>query len=162
MTSFGEEIRRLEESFFVGREMELSIFSQFICNMENKERILNISGTGGIGKSSLLDQFRRICDQEGIPFFLLDCLDFAKNPHGFAFRLLALLNTEVLEEWSQEKLLGQAVSQLNKRAQTGRLVFAIDTYEEMNELDDWLRQSFLVELSTSIMIVLSGHFPLKG
>ena len=162
MSSFGEEIRRLEESFFVGRKMELIIFRNFVYNKENKERILNISGTGGIGKSSLLDQFRRICDQEGIPFFLLDCLDFTKTPQGFALRLLAMLNTQVPEEWSESKLLEEAVRQLNKRAQTGRLVFAIDTYEEMNELDDWLRHSFLVELSINILIVLSGRFPLKG
>jgi DNA-binding CsgD family transcriptional regulator len=162
MSSFGEEIRRLEESFFVGRKTELSIFRHFICDKDNKERILNISGTGGIGKSSLLDQFRRICVQEGIPFFLLDCLDFTKTPKGFALRLLALLNTEVEEEWSEGKLLAEAAKHLNKRAQTGRLVFVIDTYEEMNELDDWLRHSFLVELSINIVIVLSGRFPLKG
>lgn len=162
MSSFGEEIRRLEESFFVGRKMELEIFRNFLGNTEKKERILNISGTGGIGKSSLLDQFRRICDTEGIPFISLDCLDFTKTPQGFSLRLLALLNIEAQEEWSERKLFEEAVKQLNKRAQTGRLVFAIDTYEEMNELDDWLRQSFLVELSTNIIMVLSGRFPLKG
>jgi len=162
MNSYGEEIRRLEESFFVGREMELIIFRDFVFNLENKQRILNISGTGGIGKSYLLDQFRRICDKEGVPFFLLDCLDFAKTPKGFVLRLLAMLKIEVLEEWSEGKLIEEATTQLNKRAQTGRLVFVIDTYEEMNELDDWLRHSFLVHLSTNIVIVLSGRFPLKG
>lgn len=162
MSSFGEEIRRLEEMFFVGRNMELSIFRKLVCNIENKERILNVSGTGGIGKSSLLDQFRRICDLEGIPFFLLDCMDFTKTPQGFALRLLAMLNKDVQGEWSEGKLLEEATRQLNKQAQTGRLVFAIDTYEEMNELDDWLRHSFVVELSINIMIILSGRFPLKG
>lgn len=162
MSSFGEEIRRLEESFFVGRKTELELFRNFVFNPESKARILNVSGTGGIGKSSLLDQFRRICDFEGVPFFLLDCLDFTKTPKGFASRLLAVLNSEVPEECREEELLQEAVQQLSHRAQAGRLVFVIDTYEEMNELDDWLRQSFLVRLSSRILIVLSGRFPLKG
>ncbi|MGJ7921707.1 LuxR C-terminal-related transcriptional regulator [Neobacillus sp. LXY-4] len=162
MSSFGEEIRRLEERFFVGRKTELSNFRNFLCNIENKERILNISGTGGIGKSFLLDQFRRICNSEGIPFFLLDCLDFTKTPKGFALRLLSILNVDAEAHWNEGKLLEIAVKEFNKRAQANRLIFAIDTYEEMNELDDWLRNSFLVELSINIMIVLSGRFPLKG
>lgn len=162
MSSLGEEISRLEDSFFVGRKTELELFRNFVFNAECKERILNISGTGGIGKSSLLDQFQRICSQEGIPFFLLDSLDLTKTPKGFASRLLAVFNTDVDEECREEELLQEAAQQLNNRAQNGSLVFVIDTYEEMNELDEWLRQSFLVRLSSRIRIVLSGRFPLKG
>lgn len=162
LSSFGEEIRRLEESFFVGRKMELEQFRHFLGNPESKERILNVSGTGGIGKSSLLDQFRRICDLEEIPFFLLDSLDFSKTPKGFASRLLTILNAEVHEGCLEEEMVSEAASELNKFAQTSKLVLAIDTYEEMSELDDWLRNSFLINLSNNIMIVLSGRFPLKG
>ncbi|RAP73436.1 LuxR C-terminal-related transcriptional regulator [Paenibacillus montanisoli] len=162
MRSFGEEIRRLEERFFVGRRTETELFRNFVFDAEGKARILNISGTGGIGKSSLLDQFRRICDQEGIPFFHMDCLDFTKTQRGFASRLLAVLNAEAAEDSREEELLQEAVQRLNHLAVNSGLVFAIDTYEEMNELDDWLRQSFLVRLSHRIRIVLSGRFPLKG
>lgn len=162
MGNFGEEIRQLEESFFVGRKTELDIFRDFVFNLESTARILNISGTGGIGKSSLLDQFQRICKQEGVPFFLLDSLDFTKTPKGFASRLLAVLHIEAAEECREEELLQEAAQQLSHRAQVGRLVFVVDTYEEMNELDDWLRTNFLVRLSNRILIVLSGRFPLKG
>ncbi|MEH7356128.1 hypothetical protein V7150_21665 [Neobacillus drentensis] len=67
-----------------------------------------------------------------------------------------------MDEKSETELLQEAIRQLNKKAEAGGIVLAIDTYEEMNELDDWIRQSFLVGLSNNILIVLSGRFPLKG
>ena len=72
MRSFGEEIQKLEDSFFVGRKTELELFRNFILTEENNKRILNVCGTGGIGKSTLLDQFRRVSEQNGVPFFCVD------------------------------------------------------------------------------------------
>ncbi|WP_165822450.1 LuxR family transcriptional regulator [Paenibacillus montanisoli] len=162
MGNFGEEIRQLEDQFFVGRSMELDAFRTIVFNSESKSTILNISGTGGIGKSSLLDQFRRICAHEGVPFFHLDCVDFTKTPTGFTSRLLTTLNSEAAAESRENELLLQAEQQMNDLAGHGRLVLAIDTYEEMDELDDWLRNSFLVRLSSRIIILLAGRFPLRG
>ncbi|CAH1227011.1 hypothetical protein PAECIP111891_06054 [Paenibacillus allorhizoplanae] len=161
MGNFGEEIRQLEEDFFVGRKMELDLFRNLVRS-ESTSHILNISGTGGIGKSSLLDQFQRICIHEGVPFFQMDCVDFTKTPTGFTSRLLAILKSEVAAEGREDALLQQAEEQLNHLGDMGRLVLAIDTYEEMDELDDWLRNSFLVRLSNRIVILLAGRFPLKG
>lgn len=162
MRSFGDEISQLEEHFFVGREEELAIFKSLISSDQPKERILNISGTGGIGKSSLLDQFRRICEEQGKSFFLLDSLEFNKSPKGFAIRIISGLKEVYVEESQDEKLVELAINLLNQIANSRGLVFAIDTFEEMNELDDWLRQSFLSRLSSNILVVLSGRFPLKG
>ncbi|KRE82404.1 hypothetical protein ASG89_14185 [Paenibacillus sp. Soil766] len=164
MSSLGEEIKRLEESFFVGRMKELKLFKDFVLGAASHARILSISGTGGIGKSSLLDQFRRICGDEDVPFFLLDSLDFTKTPIGFLSRLFTVIQTGMLEteDSSEEVFLQAAVQKLNTLAQDRRIVLVVDTYEEMNELDEWLRQTFLVRLSSHILIVLSGRFPLKG
>ncbi|WP_127529235.1 LuxR family transcriptional regulator [Paenibacillus kobensis] len=162
MSSFGDEIRQLEESYFVGRSMELEAFRNIVVNSDSTSTILNISGTGGIGKSSLLDQFQRICAREGVPFIQLDCVDFTKTTTGFTSRLLAILKVEAVNEGREDELLQQAEQQLNHLADKGRLVLAIDTYEEMDELDDWLRNTFLVRLSSRIIILLAGRFPLKG
>ncbi|WHY77214.1 hypothetical protein QNH20_24580 [Neobacillus sp. WH10] len=110
----------------------------------------------------MLDQFRRVSEQNRVPFFCVDSLDFTKTPKGFTTRLLTILQVEVLDEKSETELLQEAIRQLNKKAEAGGIVLAIDTYEEINELDDWIRQSFLVGLSNNILIVLSGRFPLKG
>ncbi|GMK37445.1 hypothetical protein PCCS19_04990 [Paenibacillus sp. CCS19] len=162
MGNFGDKIRLLEESYFVGRRMELDAFRDIVFNSDRTSTILNISGTGGIGKSSLLDQFQRICVHEGVPFFHLDCVDFTKTPTGFTSRLLAILKVKAVDEGREDELLRQAQQQLNHLAGKGRVVFAIDTYEEMDELDDWIRNSFLVGLSSRIIILLAGRFPLRG
>lgn len=162
MFNLGEEISKLENNYFVGRNRELNLFRNFILRSENNKRILNVWGTGGVGKSTLLEQFKQISAQEEIPFVLLDCLDFAKSPIGLATQLLKAMNIEVCEKTSESELVMKATTEMNQLALKSQIVLAIDTYEEMNSLDNWLRQHFLKGLSNQVMIVLSGRFQLNG
>jgi DNA-binding CsgD family transcriptional regulator/GTPase SAR1 family protein len=162
MFNLGEEISYLENNYFVGRKSELDLFRNFFLRSEHNKRILNVFGTGGVGKSTLIEQFKQISAQEEIPFVFLDCLDFSKTPKGLATQLLKVMNIEVWEETPENEVVMKATTQLNQLALKSQMVLAIDTFEEMNTLDHWLRQHFLKGLSNHVLIVLSGRFQLNG
>jgi DNA-binding MarR family transcriptional regulator len=64
--------------YFVDRQVEIDVFHRFIAP-QSGQNILLISGIAGIGKTSLLSQYRLIAQQENIPIGLAD-LAVAKTP----------------------------------------------------------------------------------
>jgi len=66
-----ELLERKLKTFFVGRESELSLFQGMLeCTADFS--LLFIWGMGGIGKSTLLKEFKRICVDRGTPVALID------------------------------------------------------------------------------------------
>ena len=57
---------------FTGRQAELNTFRQLLLSDEAEYALLHISGVGGIGKSSLLGQYRRIAQELGYPVAQVD------------------------------------------------------------------------------------------
>lgn len=57
---------------FTGREAELNTFRQLLMSDEPEYAILHIYGVGGVGKSTLLGQYRRIAQQLGYPVARVD------------------------------------------------------------------------------------------
>lgn len=149
----------------VGRQRELQMFNAFLQRTHQGIRLLNIYGTGGIGKSFLLDVFRQIAAKQGVQMISLDSRDIVHNPSSLCHHLVHLL----------ERLIGQTISVpdkpistiesielLNQAAKESRLLLTFDTYEEMGALDHWLREHFIKELHPSICIVISGRYALQG
>ncbi len=79
----------MEQNYFVGRSKELQMAIEFLFGDSYRESILNIHGTGGIGKSYLLDEINRRTEMKGIPFILLDSQDFNHTPTDLSNTLLA-------------------------------------------------------------------------
>lgn len=62
-----------ESGSFVGREEEIKQFKGFISRAASLPKpILNIYGIGGVGKTYLLNQFRRICENSNVPIAIVD------------------------------------------------------------------------------------------
>lgn len=67
---------RRKRDFFVGREDEIKAFIEMIENgLSQTSPILNIVGVGGIGKSTLLRQYIKICKDQKISYALIDGRD---------------------------------------------------------------------------------------
>jgi DNA-binding CsgD family transcriptional regulator len=150
----------MESRFFVGRERERDLFIDFLTQEYPHNKILNVHGTGGIGKSFLLDEYRRLAEVHLVPFLLLDSNDFPHTPQGLCEKILALLQMPEVE--ITQRPIEDCLNGLNKRADNTRLVVAIDTYEELGELDWWLRESFISHSGDNVLFIISGRHALQG
>lgn len=160
---WGDQLQRRKRSFFAGRLEEKAWFRRWLEDSERMVRILHLYGPGGMGKSSLLDEWAAIARELEAAFVVLDSRDFPQTPDGFCRKLSAQLQLSTEgEPEGQEDALASCLSRLELLAEIGTVVLAIDTFEEMGGLSDWLRDSFLVELPDRCLVVLAGRYPLSG
>lgn len=160
--SFGQMIENGNDDCFVGRLFELHLFEEYVRRLREKnERILNVYGTGGMGKSCLLRQFgKRTLDAGGL-FIRIDLQDYFNDPSLVCdrmFRQFAAYTGTDPAKLDTDSFL-QA---LNVRAARQRIVLAFDHYEKAGEFDRWLRETLLPRLSADLIIVIAGRFPLGG
>jgi len=160
------EIDRLEQHYLVGREREISIFLEWLAAEPSTGCILSLYGTGGVGKSYLLDEFRRLCEAADVRFLLVDCRRFSGNPFDFCMQLLRSLRypTDQLSDRRMDirDLTEICLEEIHKAAAERRVVLALDTFEEIGELENWLREKMLTEFSSEVRTIISGRFPLQG
>ncbi|MFC5699990.1 LuxR C-terminal-related transcriptional regulator [Cohnella faecalis] len=162
---FVHEIDQIERHFLVGRQKEVQFFREQLAEKRHRGRILNIYGTGGVGKSYLLDEFRRIAHHACTRFLLLDSRDFPHTPHDFCLHLLRLLRYDISNVEQTDHLNG--LIELCQEAirhipESGGAILALDTFEELGELEYWFREEFLTQLHSKVFVVISGRYPIQG
>ncbi|WP_339279076.1 LuxR family transcriptional regulator [Paenibacillus sp. FSL W8-1187] len=152
-----------DEAGLVGREKEMRLFAQLLTTPSSSLRIVNVHGTGGIGKTALLAEFGRMTRQSGIPYAMLDSRLFSHSPAEFCNSLLRSLNAPTPKRTlAGQTALAQACgSAIAKASDRGAFVLAIDTFEECGELEQWLRDDFLNCMPEGLILILSGRFALK-
>ncbi|WP_226037233.1 LuxR C-terminal-related transcriptional regulator [Aquibacillus saliphilus] len=161
--SYQAIVTQVEHDAFVGREKELAVFRKTIRNTEGTMKILNIYGTGGIGKTFLLSEFSRIAEHENCLFLQLDSRDFIHTPLTLVENLLIQLYSNQETTTNTESLTLQNCFQVLRHLSIDtKVIIAIDSYEHMGDLDRWFRNVFLSQLPKSIVVVLSGRKELKG
>ena len=151
--TLGGQLKNLKEQLFIDRPHELELFEQTLQGAPRSWHILNVHGPGGIGKSTLLDAYRRLSEQHDTPYLYFDASDYAAQPERFVQRCATLLQ---LDECSLAAIL-ETITGLTK---SGMVVIAIDTYEEAGELNRWLRENFFAHLPKRCLIVIAGRYPL--
>ncbi|MBP1989174.1 helix-turn-helix transcriptional regulator [Paenibacillus eucommiae] len=161
------EIDHLEQHFLVGREKEVLFFLERLkAEQPSEARIVNIYGTGGVGKSFLLGEFRRLAVHAHISFLLVDCRVTPRNPPEFCLHLLRALRYPVHRLGKKQMQIGIlteiCLEALQKTTAQGKVVLAFDTFEEIGELEHWLRDEILAYLNSDILVIISGRFPLQG
>ncbi|UUZ81904.1 LuxR C-terminal-related transcriptional regulator [Paenibacillus sp. P26] len=161
----GGEIDQVERQYLVGREKEIELFHGRLAIPSQKGGILNLYGTGGVGKSYLLDEYRRLSASYNAKFLLLDSRDFAHHPLDLCLHLLRVLRSSV-QKRDVSSDPGQAVelclNAIKERSKDGRVILAFDTFEEMGDMEYWLREEFLPNLPPETLIIISGRYPLQG
>jgi DNA-binding CsgD family transcriptional regulator len=151
-----------EDQFLVGREQERALFERFLAGEPMSKPIWNLYGTGGVGKSTLLDAFRRQARRQDAVFVLLDSREFSRTGDDFCRQLLLKLPSAKGKGSGNEEPLDAVQDRLNRLAQDRQVVVALDTFEEMAGMDGWLREQFLRQLDPRILVLLAGRHPLKG
>jgi DNA-binding CsgD family transcriptional regulator len=159
------QIDQLEQHYLVGRDIEIQYFIQQLTVGRQQARILNLFGTGGVGKSYLIDEFRRLAVNVNAAFLLLDSRGFSHTPQDFCTQLLRMLGypMEKLKQIAEtQALLQLCFGILREKAVNQKIVLALDTFEEMGDMEFWLREAFLPQLYPEILILIAGRFPLQG
>lgn len=160
-----DEIDRWESHYLVGRDAEIAWFRQRLHGPLPEQRILNVYGTGGVGKSFLLEEFRRISEQAGVRFLFADGSVSGRTPADFCLHILRMLhvpNSAAEESCSDLRDLQLlCLERLEKAAELGRIILALDTFEEIGETERWLRDEFLPHVGANVLTIIAGRFPLR-
>jgi len=147
-STVGEAVSQLEERVFVGRQRELSTFRHWLLSNTRFPEVLNVTGFAGLGKSSLLEAFRRIAVSVGKSTLFVDGHSFPATPGGFIRALGGATTTK----------LNDLVEGLNA---TQPLIL-LDTFDELFGLTDYLQQDFLPRLATGVKLVIASRCPLAS
>lgn len=132
-----------EDRFFVGREAECRVFAEGLAGGRREWLILNVHGPGGVGKSTLLDAFRRLARRHGAFCLACDAGALPRAVDAVAARLREDLRL------------------VHREAARRPVVVLLDSYEEMAALDRWLRAEFLAHLPEEAVVVIAGRHPLQ-
>ncbi|CAM4372403.1 helix-turn-helix transcriptional regulator [Paenibacillus tarimensis] len=161
--TIGRQMQEWMESDFVGRAFELHLIEEYIARLELRdERIINIHGTGGIGKTSLLGRCRTLARKHGARYAELNMKDMVPNPGQVYLRLLTQLGLPAPHTDKQGEDVWANWDIVNELAERHRIVLAIDHYEAAGLVDQWLREQALPKLHTNILIIVAGRYPLAG
>lgn len=159
------EIDRMEQHFLVGREQEIQLFLNRLHNSPFTGGIINLYGTGGVGKSYLLNEFRRLALLADTKYQLFDCRVLPSNPYDLCLHLLRAFNlpAQHTEQTTDiEQLTSICIDAIQAYRGEGKLIIALDTFEAVGEADRWLREKLLPPLIPYILVVIAGRFPLQG
>ncbi len=145
-TRLAERLRAARDRLFVGREAELARFRAALEAEAFPVHVLHVFGPGGVGKTSLLRAFLRLCRAGNVAARYLDGRDVEPEPQAFLAALREALGLPPGE---------RPLEALAARAE--RLVLLVDTYETIAALDGWLRERFLPALPEHVLVVLAGR-----
>jgi len=159
------QLDAFERKFMVGRRQEVDRFRRLLAGATPEKRLINIYGIGGMGKSFLLDEYRRIAAEYGYRFLLLDSRDFLHSPQSLCARLARLLEDPAMDAPPLEEetiQVSEAIRRVNAAAAERPICLAFDTYEEMEALDQWIREQLVPRLEPAVLIAIAGRNPLQG
>ena len=132
---------------FVGRTAELALFRTALDAAEPPYVVLHVHGPGGIGKTTLIQQFARLAQEAGRTVLRLDMRDVEPAPDVFRALLSQAMNAEpcsaqdLAARWPRDGVL------------------MVDTYEAASALDAWLREIFIPRLPARALVVIAGRKP---
>ena len=130
---------------FVGREAETAAFRQALAADEPPFVALHVLGAGGVGKTTLLQEFARIACDAGRAVVSIDGRNIEPSATGFLAALKHALGVDGFE-----------LAAMIERWPAGG-VLLVDTYERLAPLDDWLRHTLLPQLPARSLVVVAGR-----
>ncbi len=148
MPSLGDRLSAARRRQFVGRTRELELLQTALSASELPFQVLFIHGPGGVGKTSLLHEYTRLCAEAEANSYYLDARNFEPTPESFLAALRTALN------------LPEDKSVLHTLAEQPQAhVFLIDTTEILAPIDDWLRDVCLPQLPENTLVIMAGREP---
>ena len=143
MPTIRDALTALDERLFVGREAEVALFRDWLAQGTAGPAILALSGSGGMGKSTLLRAFRRIAEGQGRRVVSADGSAFEPTPEGLSRTITGDHDSDGAD------YLNEAPT-----------VLMLDSFEKLGPLTSHLQEQFLPRLDQNVNILISGRRPL--
>jgi DNA-binding winged helix-turn-helix (wHTH) protein len=147
--SLGDRLRFEASKRFVGREAELAQLRNAISLSPPCTSLFFVHGPGGIGKTTLLERLRAEAAAGGIAFITIDAAAVPPRPDAI---VAAMANAFVpggpartLEELAQNWV------------SSDRSVLVIDSFEYLEPVGGWVRDTLLPMLPSQTTVVLAGR-----
>jgi hypothetical protein len=132
--SLGERLRATRDKAFVGRTAELELFQKALGDAAESFAVQFLTGTGGIGKSTLLRRFAEEAKSAGRIVVEIDGDRGPHTPEAFEVRAAKMFAHE-------------------------RAVLLVDDFEAYEPIEGWLRDRFLPRLPAGSLVVIAGRRP---
>ncbi|MDF2661963.1 MAG: LuxR family transcriptional regulator [Paenibacillus sp.] len=154
-------IDQREDQFIAGRSEQLALFRRYLSDGADGKPIWSLYGTAGIGKSYLLDAFRRQAARAGAIMLQVDSRDFNHKGDLLCRQLLRQMPGGPDGHAPLSDPTDACFARLEQLAAETKVVVALDTYEEMGDLDGWIRERFIKWLPDGILLIAAGRYRLK-
>lgn len=141
-----DRLAALRRRQFVGRAEEIERL-RTLLGTGDTGAVVFLYGPGGVGKTTLLQQYAAVGEEADRRVLRLDGRDVSPIPAGF---LAALATAAGCDPERQP---------LDSVAELGDLLILVDTAELLAPLDRWLREDLLPALSADTIVVLAGREP---
>src|SRR6478735_2621612 len=137
-----------EVSGLVGRDEEMALLCRTLG--DGGPLVVFMYGIAGVGKSAVTEAFAIEARERGATVLQLDGRASQPTPDGFL---------AALEDSTGGAIQNAAEAAARLERLGSRVVLIVDTYELLQMLDPWIRQTFVPVLSETVRIVLAGREP---
>lgn len=146
--SLRDRLRERAAQRFVGREAELELLRAAVGRSPSVQALYFVHGPGGIGKSTLLERLRRMAEH-GVDVVSVNGSDLLPTPQGVIDGMGAALGLAQRSPTADD--LRRAW------AERGRGVLLLDTFESLDPVQGWMRDTWLPGLPGELTVVLAGR-----
>ncbi len=158
-STIGSKLAEIELRRFVDRKAQRQLFELALASKDRKWQILNLFGPTGIGKSVLLNAFKRQFSSHDHLFILTDTDELEDSPDRFLVMLHHRIEPLV---WMRDTSLDSVIEAVHNLIDDGiHITFAFDHHNKANTFNRWLRETFLPQLPPQCIIVVASRHPLE-
>ncbi|GGA65868.1 LuxR C-terminal-related transcriptional regulator [Ornithinibacillus halotolerans] len=156
------DVEEVERSYFIGRTNQLNFFHEYLQSKKQQFKVIHLFGKGGVGKTYTLNEFARIANSHNIPFLHIDSQDFNHTVQDFINYLYYMLSSYLHIPLKKTNAISLADVIELVHDYNDRIIIAMDTYEQMDDLDRWFREGFVRHVHPNVSFILAGRNPLTG
>ena len=149
--SMGDRLRAEALTRFVGRDAELDELRNAVSPRPLRTSLYFVHGPGGIGKTALLERLRAEAVASGIGFVMIDAAGIPPRPDA----LIAAMTNAFEPDGTVRGLEAFA----SARLVSNRNVLVIDSFEHLEPVRGWVRDTLLPSLPSQMSVVLAGRQP---
>ncbi len=148
LVSIGDRLGGRAWKRFVGRESELVLLREAISPSQPGTPLFFVYGPGGIGKTTLIEHLRAEAAVKGIVFVRIDATGVSRGPNDI---LAALANALGFSESTG------TIEELVAGFSRHRSVLVVDSFEHLEPMSGWVRDTLLPALPSQVVVVLAGR-----